>query len=592
MFLQEFEKYNHPLFGYIKMPKIEVDKQQIERLKLSSNPIPEEYLKALIYEGLNKKITKNKIKELDRKIYIERIEEEYGVITDLGFTSYILLVYEILRFCRENDILNSPSRGSVGGSLVCYLIEITQIDPIKHGLLFSRFLSAVRAEKKEINGEIYIKSDSCPDIDIDSTHRGKPLVQQKINSMFPQRTVGISNISTLQSKVLIKEVLKTAWEWNESQTKIASDLIEKAFGNVASIKDSLEKNKIFAKWAQGKEEIISICLKLQDLIKNKSVHAAGILICDQAVQDMVPVEYDKDKNLVCSYDMESAQAFGIKLDNLAVLQLDICQDCLKIVGLTFEDIDVNDPSIYKFLCETDKYYGLFQVSEGLGKKTLHKIQPKNIDDIIASIALARPGSYRFVDDYVGDKIDRKKIDPRVLPLLEETKGIIIYQETIMKLAVKMADFSAQESDKLRKGLGKKIKEVVMAFKNKFKENAIKNKYSLDFIEWCWETVEASADYSFNKCAHEEDTVFEENRGKIMLKEVKIGDKIKAYNTKENSNHYVEVLDAIWGERELFEIVTENGKTLRISMEHKLLCEDCVMRPLKTIIAEGHLILTD
>lgn len=501
MFLDRFKKYEFPLLGYIKMPKIIVDQKQIERLGLKSNPSPDEYLKALVAAGLRDKISKGIIAKHLFDEYKERADYELRVISDLGFSSYILLVYEILRFCRENDILNSPSRGSVGGSLCCYLIQITKIDPIKHGLLFSRFLSADRTEKKEINGDVYIKSDSLPDIDIDSEHRGKPLVKAKIEEMYPKRTVGISNISTLSSKVLIKEVLKIYCDYNETEAKEVSDMIDKAYGKVATIKQSLEKNKVFQKWAEDKQDVIDICLKLQDLTRHKSVHAAGVLLCEQPINEIIPTELDQDGNPVCAYDMDSATMLGIKVDNLAVITLDICHDCLKLIGKPIEFVDqikVEHKSIYDYLCSNENYYGLFQVSEGVGKSTLVKIKPKTIDNIIDSIAIGRPGSLAFIEDYVHHKADLNKIDARVRDLLEETRGIIIYQETIMKLAMKMADFTPQEADKLRKGIGKKKRDIVLSMKEKFVNGATKNKYDPEFIQWCWSTFEASADYSFNK----------------------------------------------------------------------------------------------
>ncbi len=501
MFLNRFKKYDFPLLGYIKMPKIVIDEKQRNQLNLSQNATPDDYLKALVHNGLKEKISSGKIAVADYQEYKDRADHELKIICDLGFASYILLVYEILRYCRENNILNSPSRGSVGGSLCCYLTQITKIDPIKHGLLFSRFLSSDRAEKKEINGEIYIKSDSLPDIDLDSEHRGKPLVKAKIEAMYPKRTVAISNVSTLSSKVLIKEVLKIYWEYSETQAKEVSDMIDKTFGKVSTIKKSLENNKIFQKWAADKKEIIDICCKLQDMTRHKSVHAAGVLLCERPIEEMIPVELDKDGNQVCAYDMDSAQMLGIKVDNLAVITLDICHDCLTLIGkpIDFIDqIDVEDQSIYDYLCSNEHYYGLFQVSEGVGKQTLIKIQPKNIDNIIDSIAIGRPGSLAFIDTYVKKSADLSKIDPRVRDLLEETRGIIIYQETVMKLAIKMADFTPQEADKLRKGIGKKKKEIILSMKEKFINGAVKNKYDAEFITWCWSTFEASADYSFNK----------------------------------------------------------------------------------------------
>ena len=590
-FVEKFKRYDFPTMGYIKMPSIDIPEDDLSKLGLLKNSNPDKYLRALSDAGFKIKLSSGLIPKDKIKEYQARKEEELNVIISLGFSSYILLVYKILKFCKDNNIPNSPARGSVGGSLVCWLIDIISIDPIEYGLLFSRFLSASRTEKKEINGEIYIKSDSLPDIDIDSSHAGKPLVKLQLEKMYPGRTVGIANLSTLSSKLLIKEILKIVLEWNEQAAQDVSNMIEREFGKVPSILTILEKNEKFKKWAEDKSELIEICCKLQDLIKNKSVHAAGILLCNDPVINTIPMELDKSGVLVSSYDMDSAQMFGIKVDNLAVLTLDICHDCAQLAGKKLSDINPEDNSIYKFLNTRNEFYGLFQISEGLGKQTIQKIKPTCVKDISASLALGRPGAMKWIDEYVENKIDIDSLDPRVREVLRDTHGIIVYQETLMKLSMVMAGFDGEGANKLRKGIGKKKKEIIASLKEKFIQGSLKNNFKQEFVDWVWSSIEASADYSFN-CCLSPDTMINTESGYKKMSELKIGDSILALDPKSLFNHYVEIVNVYHSKSELYEVEMENGTKIEASLNHKFLCEDFKMHKLEEIINKNLKILFD
>jgi DNA-directed DNA polymerase III PolC len=496
----QFENYHFPKLGFIKIPTPEIPGEDKIRLDLPPGCNTNDYLLSLTKESFETKIKQGKILEKDKKKYWERLEHEYNEISKLRFTDYILLVYEVIRFCKKEGILNGFGRGSAASSCLLYVLDCTGVDPIEHDLLFERFISSARTEIKEMDGEVYIASGSLPDVDIDSQRSQKYKINEFIQKKFPGKTAAICNISTFQSKTLIKEVLKSFEEYKEEQTKLVANLIEVEFGKVEKISHAAEENEKFAEWAKEHSETIEICENLANLAKNKSVHASGIIICNEKIEDVLPLELDSNKDIVCGYSMDDAQMFGIKLDNLGLKSLDAIKQCLDLIGKKLLDIDVNDSSIYEFLNKSDNYYGVFQAEEGLGKKTLQDIEPQNIEDVTASIALGRPGSARFIGDYIKNKNSGEDInlDPRIKEIYKATNYVIIYQEQIMKLCQIMANFTPLETNNVRKGIAKKVKEKLLEYKEKFIKQSIENGFNEEFVRKTWGQFEDAGDYSFNK----------------------------------------------------------------------------------------------
>lgn len=591
-FRSQFTKYNLPKLGYIKIPKIKIPLEDYAALNLSESADSKDYLSALTKRGFAEKLESGKIPADKKDIYWKQAEFEMGEINKLLFTDYILLVYHIIRFCKSNGILNSPSRGSCGGSVLLYFLGVIGIDPIKHELLFERFISAARTETQVFDGETYIASESLPDVDIDSDCAQKHRLNEFIETAFPNKTCPISNYGTLQGKVAIKEVCKIYLGYSEEESKHISDLIESKFGKVDSITKSLDENDSFKNWAAKSpknKEVAEIACKLQGLLKNFSVHASGIVITDNPVSDTLPTQLTSGKENVTSVDMSVSQYFGIKVDNLGLKNLSSIKETLDMVGKKMDDIDVNDPSIYQFLNLKDQYYGIFQAEEGLGKQVLKSIKPQNIEDISVSIALGRPGSMEFVKDYISYKETQHseleaKYPKEIHYLIKPTGFVICFQEQIMAISRKMASFTPQESDRLRKILGKKLTNEMPKWKDKFISQSLANGYKKEQIEFVWEeSFIPASNYSFNRCNFEEEIV-ETDKGELkMLKNVSIGERVRAYDVKNDLIHYVEVLDVIPDEKEIYEVELSGGEKVRCSLEHKFLCEDLKMHPLKDII---------
>lgn len=497
----KFEDYNFPKLGYIKVVKFQPSQTDLDKLNLKSDISSEDFLLYLMKYNFEQKLKSGKIPKDKQDIYFDRLDFEYKEIVRLLFADYILLVYDVIKFCKENNILNSPSRGSMGGSCLLWVIGCTQIDPIKHNLLFERFISSSRTDVKEIGGESYIRSDTLADCDLDSMQSQKHLINEFLAQKFPNRTAAILNVSTFQSRILIKEVLKSYEEMNENDSKVIAAMIEGVFGKIESMDDAIERNPDFAKWANEHKTTIEICNKLYELARNKSVHASGIIICNDNTEDCIPLEMDNNREkIVCGYTMEDAQAFGIKLDNLGLKTLNILKSCLDLTNIKMEDIDVNDSSIYTFLNTSDKYYGIYQFEEGIGKNILRAVKPLNIDDVAIATSTGRPGAMKFVSDIVKTKEgrDKRTWDTRIDNIFNETYGVIIYQEQIMQLCGVMAKFTPQETNLVRKCIGKKLSKEIKVWKPKFIEQSINNGYKKEICEEIWQTFEDSGSYIFNK----------------------------------------------------------------------------------------------
>lgn len=502
-FKDKFKKYELPTLGYIRIPKLSIPPEDKARLKISTE-ISEVYLSGLIKENLELKIKNGLIPEQQRAIYEGRIKTESTEISRLYFVDYILLIYRIIKFCKDNGILNGFGRGSCGGSLILYLLDVTKVDPITYDLLFERFISASRTEVKEINGGVYIKSDSLPDVDIDSEGAKKHLINHYIESLFPKRTAAILNILGFQGKLAIKECLKVTLNFSEEDSKRVSSLIETKFGKVDSIAESLENNEEFKAWIKENpkhQTAADVACIINSLIKTTSVHASGIILCENELEDTMPCQLTNDKKIVVSYDMNYCQLLGIKVDNLGLKNLNAIHECFRLTGVSFDDFDPNDPAIYEFLNKSSHYYGIFQAEEGLGKDTLRKIKPQNIDDITLSISLGRPGSMKYIKDYIDFKEGRTTLPDdypeKVKDVLGKTAGIPVYQESVMKLSRIMADFTPLETNSIRKAIGKKKKSELVKYKKQFIEGSLKNGYQKEFAERIWQSFEDSGDYSFN-----------------------------------------------------------------------------------------------
>lgn len=497
-FLSDDEKRNN--FTYeeldlcneiVSLVNLEFKKEKLRIAKFSEDESFDSklYLSKLAYKGLEKR---NKEFINDKK-YLERLEKELKVINDMGFSDYFLIVYDYVKYAKTHNILVGPGRGSAAGSLVSYVLGITNIDPLKYDLLFERFLNVERI--------------SMPDIDIDFQDNRRDEVVNYLKEKYGcDRVANIVTFSTLAAKQVLRDTAKVM-----GLNKYDIDLLSKKAhrSGHADLRKMFELSKEFRDFILSDDkykDVYEIALSIEGLPRQTSLHAAGVVIANEKLVNMVPVLGDS-KNLVVQYEMNYLEDLGLlKMDLLGLRNLTIIDDCLKEikrvydVNIDLNNIDYNDPKLYKLIAE-GKTSGIFQLeSEGM-KKTIKTINPENFDDVASVIALFRPGPRDFIEEFTLRKNGKMKIDyidDSLKEVLEPTYGIIVYQEQIMQVATVFAGFSFSKADILRKAMSKKEESKMLSLKEEFIEGSIKNGHTKEKAEEVFNLILKFASYGFNK----------------------------------------------------------------------------------------------
>ena len=467
---------------------------KLGEVKLPYYPLPEEeepnqYLKKLCYQGIEKRELKK-----DKEI-IDRLEDELSVIKKTGFAPYFLIVQDFVNWAKENRIVVGPGRGSAGGSLVAYLLNITNINPLKYNLLFERFLNPGRTK-------------TLPDIDLDFTDRRRDEVINYVAQKYGRDKVAqIITFGTMASRAVVRDVGR-ALNYNYSFCDKIAKLIP--FGY--SLDETLAKIREFRELYQSDpkiEKLVDFAKKLEGCARHASTHACGVVISKEPLDEIVPLQFptQNDQNIVTQYEMHAIEDLGLlKMDFLGLKNLTIIEDTLnKIYAIRHEKVDIeniplDDKQAYKLLQKGD-CIGVFQLeSEGM-RRYLKQLKPTEFEDIIAMVALYRPGPMALIPDYIAGKYKKKKVEylhPKLKSILESTFGIPVYQEQVMKIAQGLAGFTLTEADVLRKAMGKKIKSLLLAQKKKFIEGCKKNEIPESISQKIWHWFEPFAHYSFNR----------------------------------------------------------------------------------------------
>lgn len=474
---------------------------------------------------------------------------------------------------------------SAAGSLIFYLLGVTGIDPIEFDLLFERFISPSRSKYTEIDGEVYL-SGSIPDVDLDISDNERHRVVEYLNQKYEGKTAKILNFSTLTGKTLIKEAGKLVYQKSEEEMKAVSDLIPVVFGVVTDIETVYKTEPRFKTWCDENPRAYKVALKLRDLIKHKSVHASGLAISYDSITDSCPIERSKDGEIVCSFNMADIGETLVKIDLLGLKTLSIISGVCKDVGIEMEDIDFKDKKIYDFIRSTDYFYGLFQIGENTAYTTTKRLKPENINDLSAIMALARPGGIQSIDSYIKAKAtgEYESLLPECDSILKPTHGQMIFQEQLMRV-MGIIGFSLEEGYKIIKIIGKKQIEEVAQWEKKIYEKAKENNIPEVAAKKIWNVLNASASYSFNQCLSP-DSVIDCESGYKLLNDICIGDRVKFFNPETKEIGVTTVLSKPESEAVLYEIEFEDGRTLKCSLDHKLLCDDGVMRPVKDILKKN------
>ena len=469
------------ILKFIKDIDLKIDKTKKYIPVFDSTKDSKLFLKNLCYKGLAKRLNGNVPQR-----YLSRLEYELSVINNMGFTDYFLIVYDYVKYAKNNDIMVGPGRGSAAGSLVSYTIGITNIDPLKYDLLFERFLNPDRV--------------TMPDIDVDFEDVKREEVVDYVRKKYgPLKVAPIMTYGTLASKQVLKDVSKAL---NGNQFLIES--FTKNIDSKITLKDNLKNKKIIEMLKSSNElkNIYKIAMKLEGLKRHTSTHAAGVVIYSVNLDDVIPILYNGDvinTGITGSYLEELG---FLKMDFLAISNLTVIHNATKLIGPDFDinKINLNDNAVFKLFCNANTD-GVFQYESNGMKAFLKKLKPQSFNDLVAAVALFRPGPMDNIDNFIARKEKRIKViypDDSLEPILKDTYGIIVYQEQIMQILVKMAGFTFAEADNIRRAMSKKKLEIIKKEEEHFLTQSVANGYSKETALNVYELILKFANYGFNK----------------------------------------------------------------------------------------------
>ena len=448
------------------------------------------YLKELCYRGLNGRYAE------PTQVLVERLEHELGVITQAGYTSYFLIVWDFVRFAKEHGIPVGPGRGSAAGSLASYCLGITDIDPLKYDLLFERFLNPQRVTQ--------------PDIDIDFCYeRRNEVIEYVIQKYGKTNVAQIITFGTMQAKAVVRDVARVM-----KMSYTEADRLAKLIPNELDITLSRALQEVpelihLSRTNEQVKQLMDTALVLEGLTRHASTHAAGITIADKPLSEYAPLFKSNDGAITTGFDMTSLEHIGLlKIDMLGLRTLTVIDEAVKLAErergtiLNLDGLPVDDAQTYQLFARAETM-GVFQLESAGMRDLLKKIKPTQFEDIISVIALFRPGPIGsgMLDEFMKRKhghIPIKYEHPRLEPILKTTYGVIVYQEQVMRVASVLAGFSLAQADLLRRAMGKKIAEVMEAQRKAFVDGAHKQGISDRHANRIFDLMEHFAGYGFNK----------------------------------------------------------------------------------------------
>jgi len=495
-FIEQFSDYENCAPPGVRLPELKIEEKYYNKLNIPKSSSNLSFLSSLCEFSLK---DKEIIEYKNYDSYKSRLEDELKILNDLGFVDYILLNWDVINFCKEKEIPTGPGRGSAAGSLVLYLIGVTKVDPVKHDLFFERFVSKSRAKKIKKNGITYLDGSLLADVDNDIAYEHRQEVIDYIELKHPGRTSKILTLNTLSGKLCVKECGKIAGSLSEQEVNAISDTIPKNFGVVAKLKDAYKESPNFKKFCQENKLVYKISRKLEGLKKNTGVHPSGIAISHSKITDICPIQKTNDGSIVTGYDMNWVAELMVKFDILGLRTLSAIYSTCNSININPEDIDLSSNKIYDHFKELRTPHGLFQIEADANYMVCKKIKPKNLEELSAVIAIARPGALDFLEHYekYSETGNFQSVNSFFDDILDYTGGIPLYQEQLMKMAVKIG-FTLDEAEQLRRIVGKKKVDQMPIWKSKISKMISKNNLDKKIGDILWKVAEDSANYSFNK----------------------------------------------------------------------------------------------
>lgn len=464
-------------FGQTKLPKFTVE-------GVSDNTA---YFKALCCKGLKKRYGENPPKE-----YAERLEYELGVISQMGYVDYYLIVWDFIRYAKDSGIPVGPGRGSGAGSLAAYCIGITDVDPMRYGLLFERFLNPERV--------------SMPDFDVDFCYEGRPrVIEYVVKKYGSDRVAQIITFGTMAAKAAVRDVGRVMGLPYSAADKV-SKLIP--FGLhvtlESAMRDTPELTELYRKDGDVRR-LIDAAAKIEGMPRHASTHAAGVVIADMPVREYVPVQLNGD-SVVTQYTMTTLESLGLlKIDFLGLRNLTVIRDAERSIRQRQPDFDIkkiplDDPDVFAMMSAGDAA-GVFQFESAGMRQVLTRLVPESLEDLIAVISLYRPGPMDSIPRYIECRHNPQKVTykhPLLKDILEVTYGCIVYQEQVMEICRKMAGYSYGRADLVRRAMAKKKADVMEKERSVFVEGAEKNGVPRNIADDIFDEMSGFASYAFNK----------------------------------------------------------------------------------------------
>lgn len=448
----------------------------------------DDYLTSLCENGL-----KHKVPNADR-VYVERLQYELSVIKKMNFSDYFLIVWDFIKFAKERGMIIGPGRGSAAGSLVAYVLNITDVDPIKHDLLFERFLNPERI--------------SMPDIDIDFPDYRRDEVIEYVAKKYGELHVAqIATFGTLAAKAALRDVGRsfglTTNELEKLSRSIPSKIgitLKEAYEQSSTLRMLIEQSPVFNK-------VFEIAIKIEGLPRHVSTHAAGVVISDRPLVEVIPIQSGSNEVYLTQYPMETLEELGLlKMDFLGLRNLTLIEMIIQSIekhekrAFSIKQIPMNDSKTFALLTKGDTT-GIFQLESDGMRKVLQQLKPSEFEDIVAVNALYRPGPMSNIPTYIKRKHGIEKVvypHPDLEPILKKTYGVIVYQEQIMQISSKLAGFTLGQADLLRRAVSKKKRDVLDEERKNFLSGAIKNGYSEKVANEIYDLIVRFADYGFNR----------------------------------------------------------------------------------------------
>ncbi len=470
---------------YIELP--------LEQRLLPKYPVPSGIHADQFLEELCKKSLPDKYPQVTEEI-AERLHYEIDVIQSMGFSDYFLIVWDFVHYAKENQIMVGPGRGSAAGSLVAYLLGITDVDPIKYDLLFERFLNPDRV--------------TMPDIDIDfSDEKRDQVIRYVVDKYGTDHVAQIITFGTFATRSLLRELFKVLDIHDNDQAYILKSLPKDSNSTIAAMLKQTPELTEYVKQSEQLKRLFKIANQLEGLPRHVSTHAAGVIISDQEMTRHVATIPSQNNVALTQYPMNDLEKIGLlKIDFLGLRNLTLIEKILKQIeyhdkySISLRNIPFDDENTYKLL-QKGETNGIFQLESQGMQKVLRELRPTNFEDIVAVNALYRPGPMEFIPTYIERKNKTKEIPhlhPDLASILEKTYGVLVYQEQIMQIVHKMAGFTYGEADILRRAVSKKDKTLLIDNKQKFINGSLENGYNSRTAEEVFDWIVRFSNYGFNR----------------------------------------------------------------------------------------------